>query len=203
MWHMDSPVVALRFSCSNGMWVHWVSPCLEFSWRSANWPRRISFRMLDYLGWLPVTHPPTCWTEHPSRWLTEESKSGRGDVQVLFQARVGTAVANIPLVKKVTWPNSHSQVGKTLPPGRRKYKVTLQRGWMQRGKKIWGHPPLGLNKWSSDKEGVHNSKRHIATPVFIAVLFTKARTWKQPKCPLTDEWIKKMWSSIQWNITWP
>ena len=25
-------------------------------------------------------------------------------------------------------------------------------------------------------------------------LFTIARIWKQPKCPLTDEWIKKMWS---------
>ena len=29
--------------------------------------------------------------------------------------------------------------------------------------------------------------------IFIAALFTIARTWKQPKCPLTDEWIKKMW----------
>ena len=29
--------------------------------------------------------------------------------------------------------------------------------------------------------------------MFIAVLFTIAKTWKQPKCPLTDEWIKKMW----------
>ena len=29
--------------------------------------------------------------------------------------------------------------------------------------------------------------------MFIAVLFTIARLWKQPKCPLTDEWIKKMW----------
>ena len=28
--------------------------------------------------------------------------------------------------------------------------------------------------------------------MFIAALFTIARTWKQPKCPLTDEWIKKM-----------
>ena len=27
----------------------------------------------------------------------------------------------------------------------------------------------------------------------IAGLFTIARSWKQPKCPLTDEWIKKMW----------
>ena len=29
--------------------------------------------------------------------------------------------------------------------------------------------------------------------MFIAVLFTIAKTWKQPKCPRTDEWIKKMW----------
>ena len=29
------------------------------------------------------------------------------------------------------------------------------------------------------------------TPVFTATLFTKARTWKQPKCPSADEWIKK------------
>ena len=31
------------------------------------------------------------------------------------------------------------------------------------------------------------------TPMFIAALFTIARTWKQPGCPLTDEWIKKLW----------
>ena len=29
--------------------------------------------------------------------------------------------------------------------------------------------------------------------MFIAVLFTIAKTWKQPKCPWTDEWIKMMW----------
>uniref|UniRef100_A0A9L0T459 Uncharacterized protein n=1 Tax=Equus caballus TaxID=9796 RepID=A0A9L0T459_HORSE len=37
------------------------------------------------------------------------------------------------------------------------------------------------------------SCRAIWTPVFIAALFTKAKRWKQPKCPLTDEWINKMW----------
>ena len=30
-------------------------------------------------------------------------------------------------------------------------------------------------------------------PMFIAALFTIARSWKQPKCPSTDKWIKKMW----------
>ena len=29
--------------------------------------------------------------------------------------------------------------------------------------------------------------------MFIAALFTVDKTWKQPKCPLMDEWIKKMW----------
>ena len=29
--------------------------------------------------------------------------------------------------------------------------------------------------------------------MFVAALFTIARTWKQPKCPSTEEWIKKMW----------
>ena len=30
-------------------------------------------------------------------------------------------------------------------------------------------------------------------PLFTAALFTTARTWKQPRCPSTDEWIKKLW----------
>ena len=29
--------------------------------------------------------------------------------------------------------------------------------------------------------------------MFIAALFAIAKTWKQPKCPLTEEWIKKRW----------
>jgi len=37
------------------------------------------------------------------------------------------------------------------------------------------------------------AKKDTCTPVFIAALFTIAKTWKQPKCPSTEEWIKKMW----------
>ena len=29
--------------------------------------------------------------------------------------------------------------------------------------------------------------------MFIKALFTIARTWKQPRCPLADEWIRKLW----------
>ena len=36
-------------------------------------------------------------------------------------------------------------------------------------------------------------ERDTCTPVFIAALFTIARTWKQPRCPLADKWIKKLW----------
>ena len=33
--------------------------------------------------------------------------------------------------------------------------------------------------------------KHTCTPMFTAVLFTIAKTWKQFKCPSTEEWIKK------------
>ena len=36
-------------------------------------------------------------------------------------------------------------------------------------------------------------QKESCTTMFIATLSTIARTWKQPRCPLTDEWIKKMW----------
>ena len=37
------------------------------------------------------------------------------------------------------------------------------------------------------------TRRDTCTPMFIGALFSKAKTWKQPKCPSTEEWIKKMW----------
>ena len=35
--------------------------------------------------------------------------------------------------------------------------------------------------------------RGTCIPMFIAALSTIAKLWKEPKCPSTDEWIKKMW----------
>ena len=37
------------------------------------------------------------------------------------------------------------------------------------------------------------NQKDTCTPKFIITLFTTAKTWKQPKCPSTEEWIKKMW----------
>ena len=45
--------------------------------------------------------------------------------------------------------------------------------------------------------GIHTEEtrieRDMCTPVFIAALFIIARTWKQPRCPSSDEWISKLW----------
>ena len=43
----------------------------------------------------------------------------------------------------------------------------------------------------------NQNERDTCTPVFITALFTTARTWKQPRCPLTGEWVRY----AQWNIT--
>ena len=48
-------------------------------------------------------------------------------------------------------------------------------------------PLLGIQP---EKTTTH---KDTCTPMFIAALFTIAKTWKQPKCPSTEEWIKKMW----------
>ena len=37
------------------------------------------------------------------------------------------------------------------------------------------------------------ARKDTCTPMFIAALFTIAKTWKQPKCPSIEEWIKKVW----------
>ena len=50
-------------------------------------------------------------------------------------------------------------------------------------------------------------EKDTRTPMFTAALFKIARTWKQPRCPLADEWIRKLWYictmeyylAIKWN----
>ena len=86
-------------------------------------------------------------------------------------------------------------------------KGTLQHCWWE-GKLV---QPLQRTVWRFLKKlklelpydpanplpGIHMEKnmaqKDACTPVFTAALFTTAKTWKQPKCPLTEEWIKKMW----------
>ena len=51
-------------------------------------------------------------------------------------------------------------------------------------------PAIPLLGMYSDKTSV---EKDICTPMFIEALLTIVETWKQSKCPLTDEWIKRMW----------
>ena len=72
-------------------------------------------------------------------------------------------------------------------------------------------PPLWRTVWRSLRKlqielpydtailllGLHTKEtrieRDMCTPMFFSALFTIARTWKQPRCPLADEWIRKLW----------
>ena len=41
--------------------------------------------------------------------------------------------------------------------------------------------------------------KSVCSTMFIAALFVIARTWKQPRCPSTEKWIKKMWHITHWS----
>ena len=46
-------------------------------------------------------------------------------------------------------------------------------------------------------------ERDTCTPMFIAALFIIAMTWKQPRYPSADEWIRSCGTYTQWSITQP
>jgi hypothetical protein len=50
-------------------------------------------------------------------------------------------------------------------------------------------PLLGI--YPKECKSIYN--KSTCTPMFIEPLFVVAKLWKQPRCPSTDEWIKKMW----------
>ena len=70
--------------------------------------------------------------------------------------------------------------------------------------KVELHVIQQFHSWVYSKgNGNTNSKRYMH-PNVLAALLTIAKIWKQPKCPSTDEWIKKMWCVYtQWNSTQP
>ena len=70
----------------------------------------------------------------------------------------------------------------------------------------WVKDPLGPLAWEPpyasetapkmakrQKTKTKQTKKDTCTRMFIAALFTIAKTWKQPKCPSIDDWIRKMW----------
>ena len=69
------------------------------------------------------------------------------------------------------------------------HTITMEIPWKTRNKvTIWpSNATAGHVPWEK-----HNSKRHM-DPNVNAALFAIARTWKQPRCPSADEWIRKLW----------
>ena len=70
----------------------------------------------------------------------------------------------------------------------------------------WGHAsilsvmpnPAPDTIWPSNPTAGHIHRgnqnwKDMCTPMFITELFIIARTWKQPRCPSADEWIRKLW----------
>ena len=53
-------------------------------------------------------------------------------------------------------------------------------------------PLLGIHTEETRRE------RDTCTPMFIAALFIIARIWKQPRCPSADEWIRKLWYTMEY-----
>ena len=54
-----------------------------------------------------------------------------------------------------------------------------------------------LKKLEIELLGIHTKETRIerdtCTPIFITALFSTAMTWKQPRCPSADKWIRKLW----------
>ena len=67
---------------------------------------------------------------------------------------------------------------------------TVWRFLKKLGIKLLYDPTISLLGIYSEETKI---EKDTCIPLFIAALFTIARTWKQPRCPLTDEWIKKLW----------
>jgi hypothetical protein len=56
------------------------------------------------------------------------------------------------------------------------------------------YDPVILLLGTYPKERKSGYNRGTCAPMFLAALFTTAKLWKEPRCPTTDEWIKKLWS---------
>ena len=98
-------------------------------------------------------------------------------------ARLDEAQAGIKIARRNI--NNH-RYADHHPYGRKQRGTKKPLDESQSGKwKNW--PLLGIHTEEIRRE------RDMCTPMFIAALFTIARTWKQPRCPSADEWIRQLW----------
>ena len=98
------------------------------------------------------------------------------------KSSLGTRLWSTTPFTGIFFLNPHDHLGvESLSP------VDRCRHWSMNGYLQPAIPLLGIYPKETKIE------KDTCISMFIAALFTIARTWKQPRCPLTDEWIKKLW----------
>jgi hypothetical protein len=120
------------------------------------------------------------------------------EMQIKTTLRFHLTPVRIAIIKNTTKTNVGEDVGKK----ELSYMLVGMQASVTFWKKIWrllkklnidlpydpAIPLLGIYP----KECDTGYSRGTCTPMFTAALFTIAKLWKQPRCPTTDEWIKKM-----------
>ena len=94
----------------------------------------------------------------------------------------------------------------TLLVGIQTGAATLEKGWniFKKWKVELPYNPVIASLGIYPRNMKTLTQKDSCTPVFIAAFFMIAKSWKQPKCPWTDEWIKTMWCTYtQQSITQP
>ena len=105
-----------------------------------------------------------------------------------------------PMHKSEKWKRSRSVVSDPVRP-QRQQPTRLLCPWDSPGKNTVVGCHFLLQELPYDPAipllGIHTEEtrieRDMGTPMFITALFIIARTWKQPRCPSVDEWIRKLW----------
>ena len=84
------------------------------------------------------------------------------------------------------------------------YHIFIKKNYASPTGKVWGldtlpyYPAIPLLGIYLEKTII---QKYTCTPMFIAALFTIARTWKHPKCPSTEEWVKKNCYLYRWTMS--
>ena len=110
-----------------------------------------------------------------------------GILQAILLEWVAISFSNAWKWKVKVKVKSLSRVGLLATPCTAAHQAPPSMGFSRQ--EYWSGVPLPSPDIYPEKTTI---QKDTCSPMFIATLFTIARTWKEPRCPLTDEWIK-MW----------